>query len=167
MTVALQSGETYLEKSGPVSRELCDLNLAPPPSSDGSALDLSLLLPSSAPRPNYQSVCTLDKVRSALERAERESQSKIRQKRWSGSASPSTSTTTSSSIGKRAGGEKEFEKGSAGSDSSSSGMAAVGCPSCLMYVLVSKGNPRCPRCDSRVPTGPVVAKKPRIDLNSS
>ncbi|ONK74456.1 uncharacterized protein A4U43_C03F6470 [Asparagus officinalis] len=160
----LLSGETYVEKSGPVHRELQDLNL-PPTQVDSSAIDLRLLLPS-APRGadrNYQSVCTLDKVRSALERAERESQSKGRPPRSDGSNSPSSSssTTTSSSI-KRRGADQETD----GSDSSRS-LIAAGCPICLMYVLISKANPRCPRCDSHVPAPTqVVAKRPRIDLNS-
>lgn len=41
---------------------------------------------------------------------------------------------------------------------------ATGCPSCLLYVLVSKTNPKCPRCNMTIPSATIL-KKPRIDLN--
>ncbi|KAI3804699.1 hypothetical protein L1987_26437 [Smallanthus sonchifolius] len=41
---------------------------------------------------------------------------------------------------------------------------AAGCPSCLLYVLISSRNPKCPRCNMTVPS-PTHMKKPRIDLN--
>ncbi|KAK9077655.1 hypothetical protein SSX86_005992 [Deinandra increscens subsp. villosa] len=40
---------------------------------------------------------------------------------------------------------------------------AAGCPSCLLYVLISRSNPKCPRCNMALP--PTNMKKPRIDLN--
>ncbi|KAK1430883.1 hypothetical protein QVD17_13975 [Tagetes erecta] len=43
---------------------------------------------------------------------------------------------------------------------------AAGCPSCLLYVLISRRNPKCPRCNMIVPCmSPTSMKKPRIDLN--
>ncbi|XP_071730317.1 uncharacterized protein [Rutidosis leptorrhynchoides] len=41
---------------------------------------------------------------------------------------------------------------------------AAGCPSCLLYVLIPKTNPKCPRCNMVVPF-PTTMKKPRTDLN--
>ncbi|GAV66141.1 hypothetical protein CFOL_v3_09651 [Cephalotus follicularis] len=89
---------------------------------------------------SYQSVCTLDKVKFALQRAEKDTMKKR------SSSSPPT-PITSSSI-------------------SSTGMFAAGCPGCLFYVIIDKANPRCPRCNAIV-TSPLVLKKPRIDLNAS
>uniref|UniRef100_A0A0E0KH27 GIR1-like zinc ribbon domain-containing protein n=1 Tax=Oryza punctata TaxID=4537 RepID=A0A0E0KH27_ORYPU len=47
------------------------------------------------------------------------------------------------------------------------GMVAAACPRCFLYVLISRSDPRCPRCESHVPPPPSPApkKKPRIDLN--
>lgn len=118
------------------------LNLNYPPSSSSSSaaaqinlfeeayLDLKLQSSSSSSNHNYQSVCTLDKVKSALQRAERET-TKKRQ-----------------------------------SPSSSSAMFAAACPGCLLYVITLKTNPKCPRCNSTVPS-PLLVKKARIDLNAS
>ncbi|KAJ4702814.1 Filamentous hemagglutinin transporter [Melia azedarach] len=94
---------------------------------------LDLKLPS---RSNYQSVCTLDKVKSALQRAEKLETSKKR-------SSPVPLPVPSSS-----------------------GMFAAACPGCLLYVITLKTNPKCPRCNSIVPS-PLLAKKARIDLNAS
>ncbi|KAL8147061.1 uncharacterized protein LOC141707689 [Apium graveolens] len=136
---------------------LQDLNF--PPSTkkplnlfDDSSLDLKLVQ-SSPPQSSsiYQSVCTLDKVKSALERAEKET---IRKRSISMSHS-SSPTNSSSSV-------KESENDCEGSSAS----FAAGCPSCLLYVLISKSNPRCPRCNMIVPS-PMPLKKPRIDLNIS
>ncbi|CAL5335384.1 unnamed protein product [Camellia sinensis] len=135
--------------------KLQDLNF--PPSSkqplnlfDDTSLDLELVSTSSA---KYQSVCTLDKVKSALERAEKET---IKKRSISMSQLSSPSSNSSSSIKET---ETEYE------DKLPSSFAA-GCPSCLLYVLISKNNPKCPRCNMIVPS-PVAMKKPRIDLNIS
>ncbi|CBI24205.3 unnamed protein product, partial [Vitis vinifera] len=146
----LKSGKVYLQRcNSPMSSSsssqnkhhptnetvptLQDLNFPPNPKPtlnlfEDTNLDLKLV-PSSF---NYPSVCTLDKVKSALERAER-----------------STIKKRSSSMSK-----------------SSSLYFTAGCPGCLLYVLISKNNPKCPRCNSVVPT-PATTKKPRIDLNIS
>lgn len=158
----LQSTETY---TAPLRREVHDLNLPPPATLDSSALDLKLLLPTChlPAVPAYLSVCTLDKVRSALKRVARESRIGIqhRPQRSDGSTASPSSSTSSSSIKRR-----WWDQETDGPDSSA-GLMAAGCPSCLMYVLILKGNPRCPRCDSHVPaTAMVVSKKPKIDLNS-
>ncbi|KAM7271601.1 hypothetical protein ACFE04_030815 [Oxalis oulophora] len=94
--------------------------------------------------PNYyQSVCTLDKVRSALQRAEKEVVM-VKNKRTS--LSPPHQLSTGSGSG--------------------SGMFAAGCPGCLLYVMIENSNPKCPRCNTIV-TSPNIGKKPRIDLNAS
>lgn len=85
-----------------------------------------------------QSVCTIDKVRFALQRAAEKEQPLTRKR-------PSSPPVQSSS--------------------SSTAMFAAGCPGCLLYVVTFKENPKCPRCNSIVPF-PGDAKKPRLDLNS-
>lgn len=176
------SGKTIVQKAGPglVLRELNDLNLPPPSSGGGffleksSSLDLSLSAMSAAvcatPSSPYRSVCTLEKVKSALKRAERESRWNHRRRSDCGSsASPSTSTT-SSSLKRRSTDEGDWAEVQ---DSpplppslASGGMIAAGCPGCLLYVLISTLDPRCPRCDSHVPI-PATKKQLRIDLNCS
>jgi hypothetical protein len=81
---------------------------------------------------NYQSVCTLDKVRSALQRA-----------------------------------EKGLVKNKRSPTGSGSGMFAAGCPGCLLYVMIEKSNPTCPRCNTVVSSPKFEGKKPKIDLNAS
>ncbi|KAG1331977.1 hypothetical protein COCNU_02G019450 [Cocos nucifera] len=180
----LLSGKAYLPKreSNPSSRPVQDLNLPPPPASavaatgvglpeDSTALDLKLAAvppPSTAASSSfdYLSVCTLEKVKFALERAERESRSRLpRRGRFDGSPSPSSSSTTSSSIKRRAAADQD-EDGATDVSNSSGGLIAAGCPGCLLYVLIAKVDPRCPRCDSHVPL-PALKKKPKIDLNSA
>lgn len=128
---------------------------------DETSLDLKLVssvLPSSN---NYQSVCTLDKVKSALERAEKEP---IRKRtsflKSSFSASSPSYSSSSSSIRETNNNNTQEEE-----ISDSSSPMAAGCPGCLSYVLIMKNNPKCPRCNSLVPLPSM--KKPRIDLNIS
>ncbi|KAE9585041.1 hypothetical protein Lal_00018214 [Lupinus albus] len=113
---------------------------------DETTLNLNLFSSSN----NYQSVCTLDKVKSALERVEKEP----RKKRTSFSTTSPSYSSSSSSM-------KETQEES---DQISSPIA-VGCPKCLSYVLIMKNNPKCPRCNNVVPIPSL--KKPRIDLNIS
>jgi hypothetical protein len=146
---------------------LQDLNLPP--------TAISLQIPESSPKTsylaaqhtNYQSVCTIEKVKSALQRMGRESQSKSHAQSDS-SPSPSSSSVTSNSPMKRKIDQVD------GCDSSApvggASMMAAACPKCLLYVLISQENPRCPQCNSHVP--PAVLsnnsnKKPRINLNST
>ncbi|KAJ9139610.1 hypothetical protein P3X46_030328 [Hevea brasiliensis] len=146
--------------------KLQDLNLPPSPSKitlnlfDETNLDLKLVsspsgttTTSSSSSAKYQSVCTLDKVKSALERAEKEPIRK-RSSLWKSPLSPSYSSSSSSI---RDIPEEENEQNPV------SAPVAAGCPGCLSYVLILKNNPKCPRCNSVVPV-PIV-KKPRIDLN--
>ncbi|KAG8365253.1 hypothetical protein BUALT_Bualt18G0085000 [Buddleja alternifolia] len=175
----LQSGKVYLQRcnssnssssTSETRAKFQDLNF--PTASlkqttlnlfDDASLDLKLVSASSASpsSSNYQSVCTLDKVKSALERAEKET---VRKRSISMSMSMSKSksssprSTSSSSIK-----DTDFDHHE---EKSSSGSFAAGCPSCLLYVLISRSNPKCPRCYSNVPF-PVAVKKPRIDLNIS
>ncbi|KAL0300966.1 UNVERIFIED_CONTAM: hypothetical protein Sradi_6373400 [Sesamum radiatum] len=172
----LKSGKVYLQRcnstnsssstsetkpqSSKIMAKFQDLNF--PPTSkqtlnlfDEASLDLKLVSSSSASpsSSNYQSVCTLDKVKSALERAEKET---VRKRSISMSKSSSPRSTSSSSVK-----DSDLDQ-----EEKSSASFAAGCPGCLLYVLISRSNPKCPRCYSNVPL-PVVAKKPRIDLNIS
>lgn len=180
----LQSGKVYIQKcdssnsssstSEPKKQnndalsKLQDLNFPPTAKQplslfDDTSLDLKLVPSSassassaSASSSSYQSVCTLDKVKFALERAEKET---IRKRSISLSKSSSSPPSNSSS---------SIKDGDFDDEEKSSATLAAGCPSCLLYVLISKGNPKCPRCGTVVPL-PVAAttKKPRIDLNIS
>ncbi|PKA52252.1 hypothetical protein AXF42_Ash010148 [Apostasia shenzhenica] len=170
--------------SDPVFRELHDLNLPPPSSSSGviseesSRLDLTLSAAEaagpSAPFAAYRSVCTLEKVKSALDRAERELRWSYRRRADCGGSTSPSSSTTSSSLKRRATESGDSTDVQADSPfphhpvaaAASGGMVAAGCPVCLLYVLISTADPRCPRCDSHVPV-PALKKKTRIDLNSS
>ncbi|CAL9201832.1 unnamed protein product [Musa hybrid cultivar] len=197
--VSLREGKT-----GPVTLDLLgggvavgpkDLDLGLKPSfgchGDLHPLDLNLLpddvfgrkkkaAEAAAPCPRSQSVCTIEQVKLALERAQRESRGRVTAQRRgqeapgspgysSPSSSSSSSVTTVSTKRQAEDGHEGGEEGSEdGEDSGGGGasLVAAGCPSCLSYVLISKANPRCPRCESQVPlpTAP-QKKKPRIDLN--
>ncbi|KAL3851031.1 hypothetical protein ACJIZ3_012913 [Penstemon smallii] len=127
---------------------------------DESILDLKLVSSTSTSSPsssNYQSVCTLDKVKSALERAEKEMVKK---------RSMSMSMSKSKSSSPRSNSSSSIKDSDVYEEDKSSASFAAGCPRCLMYVLISTSNPKCPRCNIHVPM-PVTAKKPRIDLNIS
>ncbi|EYU27560.1 hypothetical protein ABFS82_13G146500 [Erythranthe guttata] len=180
----LKSGKVYLQRCNSSSNsaeknnnkaataaKFQDLNFPPEPKQtlnlfdEASSRDLKLvsLLPTSN-SPSYQSVCTLDKVKSALERAEKETVVRKRSISISSNKSSPLRSNNSTSSSVR---DTDFERGSHEEEKSSSvGPFAAGCPSCLLYVLISKSNPKCPRCSCVVPF-PVAAKKPRIDLNIS
>ncbi|KAG9439503.1 hypothetical protein H6P81_019668 [Aristolochia fimbriata] len=159
----MKSGNIYLRRSdSPATTDernpqpqMQDLNF--PPSSSSSpflddGLDLKLV-----PTMEYQSVCTLEKVKSALERAERVSNSG-KKRSFNGSASsPASSSSEGAKSVNSFDSEVELDVAEK--------MFAAGCPGCLLYVLISEGNPRCPRCDTVVPSPSM--KKPRIDLNFS
>lgn len=154
----LKSGKVYLQRcNSPISssstmttsserkpgKEPQSSNLLAGSSPTNTNLELKLV-----PSYDYQNVCTLDKVKSALERAEKEESAKKRQLTISISSDD----------------EEEEERSSL---SSSGLLFAGGCPGCLMYVMISKANPRCPRCDSIVPCpGEMgVRKKVKLDLD--
>ncbi|KAK6230973.1 hypothetical protein QUC31_002491 [Theobroma cacao] len=146
--------------------KLQDLNFPPSPSKsllnlfDESSLELKLVSssPSSSSPSNYQSVCTLDKVKFALERAEKEPPvvKKRSSSLWKSSSSPSYSSSSSSL--------RDSQEGE-GEDKLLASPVAAGCPGCLSYVLIMKNSPKCPRCNTLVPMP--AAKKLRIDLNIS
>ncbi|CAH8356167.1 unnamed protein product [Eruca vesicaria subsp. sativa] len=96
-----------------------------------------------SPNRSFQSVCKLDKVKSALERVERDPV--MLKKRQSPDDDHNNHKVTTEINGSP---------------------VAAGCPGCLSYVLVTKNNPRCPRCDTIVSL-PSNSKKSRIDLNIS
>lgn len=85
----------------------------------------------------YHSVCTIEKVKTALERFER---------------------------GRH---QHQHPQQQQHSGAGGGGMVAAACPRCFLYVLISRSDPRCPRCESHVPApaAPAASKKPRIDLN--
>uniref|UniRef100_A0A8N4F0E7 Uncharacterized protein LOC105033376 n=1 Tax=Elaeis guineensis var. tenera TaxID=51953 RepID=A0A8N4F0E7_ELAGV len=153
----------------PARRKLQDLNLPPapgdggdaPPLEDSASPDLDILTP---PASSYPSICTVESVKSALERAEGESRDKARREgRMDGSPSSSSSSAATNSSMKRSVGEEREggDEGLDGSDSSGGSLMAAGCPNCLLYVLVAKRDPRCPRCGSHVPA-PAFYKRPRV-----
>lgn len=156
-------------QTNPTVPKLQDLNFPASQSSkmplnlfDDTSLELKLVSHSSSSpstSPNYQSVCTLDKVKSALERAEREPAAKRRSPStttlWKSSSSPSYSSSSSSM--------KEVQEEEYHDEKVFSSPFAAGCPGCLSYVLIMKNNPKCPRCNSVIPLP--LMKKPRIDLN--
>ncbi|CAM8882518.1 unnamed protein product [Rhodiola kirilowii] len=108
----------------------------------------------------YQSVCTIDKVKSALDRAKNEQIRKMFFPR--SSKSPSTNSSSSTKVTFEI--ENEVDEKSVTSMSQQQGLlSAAGCPNCLMYVMISKVNPKCPKCNSTVSLP--VMKKPRIDLD--
>ncbi|KAG2243500.1 hypothetical protein Bca52824_094645 [Brassica carinata] len=148
ITNADQSNQTV-----PTTTTFQDLNLFPPNPTNSQAKPLLNLFDDTSPelKPlppnrNFQSVCTLDKVKSALERAERDPV--VLKKRQSPD-------------------DRHHHRGA---EVASSSPVAAGCPGCLSYVLVMKNNPRCPRCDTVVslPTSSSSTKKKvKIDLNIS
>ncbi|KAF3522390.1 hypothetical protein F2Q69_00049978 [Brassica cretica] len=131
-----------------------DLNI-PPRRSNSQAKPLLNLFddttPSFSDRPlslspnlSFQSVCTLDKVKSALERAKRDAVTTFKKRQ-----SPDDDHHHSMML-------------------EVASPVAAGCPGCLSYVLVMKNNPTCPRCDTIVPLPSNSSiKKPKIDLNIS
>ncbi|CAH2067871.1 unnamed protein product [Thlaspi arvense] len=154
------SSITNAEQSNQTVPTFQDLNFPPNPSNSQAKPLLNLfddttpelkLLPSSRSRPlsmspnrnNFQSVCTLDKVKSALERAERDPGNFKKRQSPDDTVSDHHRTTEVASP------------------------VAAGCPGCLSYVLVMNNNPRCPRCDTIVPLPTNSMKKPKIDLNIS
>ncbi|KAL5543755.1 hypothetical protein UlMin_007539 [Ulmus minor] len=175
----LKSGKVYLQRCSPPNSSsnsdhkhksnqtvatFQDLNFPASPSSskpalnlfDDSSLELKLVSSSSSSSPSYQSVCTLDKVKFALERAEKEPVKRRSSSMWK-SSSPSYSSSSSSM--------KEAQEEECDDKVFSSSPFAAGCPGCLSYVLIMKNNPKCPRCNSVIPLP--IMKKPRIDLNMS
>lgn len=166
----LMSGTMYLHRlnSNVPSDELCDLNLPPPAASsaslpeDSALLDLKLSgggisgggISCGGISGAYQSVCTLDKVKSALIRAAGKNHpiaAPAEEGNCCASAASPSSSTASSSLKRRWSAKKDVD--------AAGGMMAAACPRCLLYVLISKGKPRCPRCDSHVPD-PLILKKP-------
>ncbi|XP_062115748.1 uncharacterized protein LOC133829923 [Humulus lupulus] len=157
--------------------KLQDLNFPVSPSSktplnlfDDTSLELKLVSSSSpssknnntssSTSPNYQSVCTLDKVKSALERAEKEPMKRRSSSSLWKSSSPSYSSSSSSI---KEGQEEDNNDDNNNNNKLFSSSFAAGCPGCLTYVLIMKNNPKCPRCNSVIPLP--LMKKPRIDLN--
>ncbi|WOL18834.1 hypothetical protein Cni_G27631 [Canna indica] len=176
-------------KLSPAPRHLHDLNLSPP-SLSATSLGLKPPPPATSAAPvAYHSACTLEKVRSALERESRlvtNSRPALLPRPDVGSPSSSppsstsssfavastTVTTTTSSSTKRRAADRQEEEEEAGATTGSDAaggreMAVAACPECLLYVLVCKVDPRCPRCAAHVPVSELRKKKPRFDLNFS
>ncbi|XP_074560016.1 uncharacterized protein LOC141816082 [Curcuma longa] len=151
----LESGRTYLQKReahrSPRRRHCLNLAL-PPPSMDAFSLDLDVR----APHSGYQSVCTLDKVRYALERAGRDD----RRPYGSPSLLSSSWSSETSSAKRMTAGNWDPEPPPAAT------MVVAGCPVCFLYVIVSAAAPRCPRCGAHVPVHSEPKKRHKFDLNS-
>ncbi|XP_074577129.1 uncharacterized protein LOC141833552 [Curcuma longa] len=153
----------------PASPHLHDLSLSPPWL---SAASVGRKPPPVATAVAYHSVCTLEKVKSALERESRlaadarvpvvhlRSASPPSSSRSSLSSAPTTTITTNSSSAKRRRNEPDELNGEPA-------MAVAACPDCLLYVLICKVEPRCPRCAAHVPVNGTNKKPRRIDLNFS
>ncbi|CAL5030022.1 unnamed protein product [Urochloa decumbens] len=147
----LLSGKTFLTPR----HQSHDLNL-PPPAAPAAA---------APPATTSAAVCTLDMVRSALERAAA----------GRTAASPATSSTSSASTSSSC--SSAGKRNRSPPTATTPAMRAAACPSCLTYVLIAEEDPRCPRCAARVPplAGKAAAaaprdgsgKKPRIDLNAA
>ncbi|KAL6652022.1 hypothetical protein ACP70R_010947 [Stipagrostis hirtigluma subsp. patula] len=148
----LLSGKTFLTPRHQSAQEgHHDLNLPPP-------------VAAAAPTTTSAAVCTLDMVRSALERA---TAGRI-------AASPATSATSSASTSSSS---SSAGKRSRSPPPATPAMRAAACSSCLTYVLIAEADPRCPRCAASVPPiggkstdasdGDASGKKPRIDLNAA
>ncbi|KAM0857882.1 hypothetical protein ACQ4PT_048195 [Festuca glaucescens] len=171
---AIAGGEDARDAAAVPGKSPLHKHLSPPSTRDLNLFPVSsaATTPASATEPaasahaaattTYHSVCTIEKVKTALERFERGKQGQHQQQL---SGSPSSSSVTTSSVKRGA-----VEQGD-GCDSPSAagggGMVAAACPRCFLYVLISRSDPRCPRCDSHVPPPPPPThnKKPRIDLN--
>lgn len=121
--------------------KLQDLNQPPLNLFDDTSLELNLvpISSSAAATAAASQPYTLGNVKSALERAEKEYNRK-----------------RSNSMPKALMDQKKVDYDDEA--------YAAGCPSCLLYVLISNKNPKCPRCNVTVPY-PTTMKKPRIDLN--
>nr|CAB3488283.1 unnamed protein product [Digitaria exilis] len=129
--------------------------------------DLNLPPPAAAAATTSAAVCTLDMVRSALERAAAGR---------TAAASPATSSTSSASTSSSSSSAGKRNR-SPPVATATPAMRAAACPSCLTYVLIAEADPRCPRCAGRVPplggksdsiaAGDGGGKKPRIDLNAA
>ena len=186
--VVLQSGKVYIQRCNstnssseqkinptPQMSPKAQYDLIQPSSNlkptldllEDSSLDLKLV--SNCSPSSYTSVCTLDKVKSALDRAERTSasSSSSSRKRWMipSVRSPTSSGSNSSSISVKEGMDHEDGESRSG-DRDNGGLVATACPGCLLYVLISKSDPKCPKCNSFVQM-PSATKKPKIDLNIS
>ncbi|KAG7012065.1 hypothetical protein SDJN02_26973, partial [Cucurbita argyrosperma subsp. argyrosperma] len=170
----LNSDSKHHQMTNQTESKFQDLNFPPSPSKrtlnlfNETSLDLKLTSspsPSPSPSTNYASVCTLDKVKSALERADKELVKK-RSSLWKSTSSPSYSSSSSAAAKEIQEEEEAVEnRNEAAAAAGLAAPMAVGCRGCLSYVLVTKNNPRCPRCNSVVPLASM--KKPRIDLNMS
>ncbi|BAH93179.1 protein GL2-INTERACTING REPRESSOR 2 [Oryza sativa Japonica Group] len=71
-----------------------------------------------------------------------------------GSSSPrrlsSSSSSTASPPSSCVSSEGSPEAGGGGGGGGSSGMILAGCPRCMMYVMLSREDPKCPKCHSTV-----------------
>ncbi|KAG6529228.1 uncharacterized protein LOC122042287 [Zingiber officinale] len=148
------SAKLYLSPPSPPS--LGFLGLKQPPAANTAS--------ASAVPGSYRSVCTLEKVKSALAREslanKRSPPSPSSSSSSYASASASATTITASSFSAKR--LKEADK----EDGHPRAMAVAACPECLLYVLICKSDPWCPRCAAHVPVHG-LKKKPRLDLNFS
>lgn len=149
----MQSGKLYLQKCN-TNRN----NSIKRPLKNMEDKNLELKLDSKLNR-SYESVCTLDKVKFALERAKNNEQIKKHFLPRRSSNSPSTSSVSTKAE------EDDLKTINSKSKIGQGLLTAAGCPNCLMYVMISKENPKCPKCNMMVSITLPATKKPRIDLD--
>ncbi|PKA66000.1 hypothetical protein AXF42_Ash010409 [Apostasia shenzhenica] len=166
----ITTGKTYFQRLdfNLPSREGCCSASSEALPEDSELLDLKLA-GGGTTSGNYPAVCTLQSVKSALRRAGRVPGNDLLfdAESSAATASPSSSTTTSS-MKRRAAAAAAAAAATEDDDGSSDtagGMMAGACSRCLLYVIISKTSPLCPRCDSQVPV-PFIPKRTKFDLNS-
>ncbi|KAL5206082.1 hypothetical protein ABZP36_034291 [Zizania latifolia] len=159
----LKSGKTFLTpRLQGIQLGHQDLNLPPLTAATAIATATS----------TSTAVCTLDMVHCALERTTA--------KRATASASPAASSSSLASTSSSSSSAGKFHRSPPASTATpaSPSMRAAACMSCLTYVLITKADPRYPRCSGNIPPltgkprdaasyGDGSGKKPKIDLNAA
>ncbi|KAH9329548.1 hypothetical protein KI387_001656, partial [Taxus chinensis] len=121
----------------------------------GGGGDAGTSPPVLAEGPEWQSVCTLDKVKSALQRARTQTpkrkhgEESLQSPPPSPSPSPSLpppSSSSSSSMALSISNQQSENTEEVTEGPNSTSLMAAGCPRCLLYVLLPKSDPKCPRC---------------------
>lgn len=117
-----------------------------------STVDLNLPPP---PPPSFASVCTLEKVKSALERV---------MGKPNPNSKPGPDSRPDGSMKRSAPSEKATMDGQDSLSGAMTGgaMMMTVCPGCFQYLLVPVADPRCPRCDLQV-----SAKRAKIGVGCS
>lgn len=168
----MQSGKLFLQKcnsqtSRSSATKQCLDNIyntkikRPLDSMEDTNLDLRLTASSSS---TYQSVCTLDAVKLALDRAKNHDEKLRKMFVPANGSSKSPSTSSMSTKAKLIEAQETLNRTvNPETQLPQRLLSAAGCPNCLLYVMISEDNPKCPKCYSTVSLP--AMKKPRIDLD--